>query len=446
MFDLLVKGGLVASASGLANRALAISDGTVRAVLSEGEPPPAHTVLNAAGMIILPGLVDAHVHFRDPGLTHKEDFASGSRAAAAGGVTTVMVMPTDVPFTGTPEDFSAKRSIGEAHSYVDFALQAGLAPSNVQHVAALAELGAVSFEHFLADLPAPLVNQSAADLAVCLEAVREVAGIAGVTPGDASLHRYFQDLADRRFGGDRRGHAFSRPPAAEALGVATALIVADMTEARLHLRQISCQASVAVLSACRSHQVTAEVTPHNLLLDEAVLIALGPAAKVAPPLRSRTDVEAMQKALADRVIDIVATDHAPHAPAEKAAGLDDIRKAPGGFAGVQTLLLTMLRMIDDGLLDYPRLVEVCAEGPARAFGLAPRKGSLGVGSDADFVVVHPNGPMVIRNEDQLSNAKSTPFDGLAVSATPISTYLRGRMIMQNGRVVEPPFGRFLAPT
>jgi dihydroorotase len=202
---------------------------------------------------------------------------------------------------------------------------------------------------------------------------------------------------------------------------------------------------VDILHMRDSDFVTSEVTPHNLLLDEADFVRLGPVAKVMPPLRPRTDVDAVQKALSEGTIDIVATDHAPHTPDEKAAGQGDIHKAPGGIAGAQTFLPVMMRLVDDGLLDFARLVEVCAAAPARMFSLFPRKGALDVGSDADFVVVDPKRPMVIRNDNQLSKAAATPFDGLAVSATPVSTYLRGIPIVQDGKVVGRPLGRFLAP-
>ena len=142
---------------------------------------------------------------------------------------------------------------------------------------------------------------------------------------------------------------------------------------------------------------------------------------------------------------MVATDHAPHAPDEKAAGLEDIWKAPGGFPGVQTFLPLMLRLVADGALTYPRLVEACCEAPARTFGLFPRKGMLRAGSDADFVIIDPAKPMTIRNADQLSKARLVPFDGLEIPATPILTCVRGSVVMRDGTLAGAPRGRFVAP-
>jgi dihydroorotase len=442
MLDLLVGRGLVIDEGGVREESLAIEGGRVVATIAHGEEPPAREVVDATGKMVLPGLIDSHVHFREPGLTHKEDFSTGTLAAAAGGVTTVMVMPTDNPFTLTPADFSAKRALAEGRTYVDFALQAGLGPAR-EHVVELADLGAISFEIFMSDLPAELLTGSAADMILSLEAVRDVGGVAGITPGDDSVYRQAKHAAHLEHGGNPRAFLQSRPPEAEALGVAQACIAAECTAARVHLRQISCALSVSVLQALRCKTVTAEVTPHNLLLDEDDFLRLGPVAKVAPPLRTPHDRDAVRRALAVGALDVIATDHAPHHPDEKAAGLYDIWKAPGGFPGVQTFLPLMLHLIEQGVLDYPGLVRSCCANPARLFGLYPRKGALKIGSDADLVIVDPQRPMTIRNEDQLSKMQQTPFEGLRIAARPVMAFLRGRLIMRDGRPAGLAVGRFV---
>jgi dihydroorotase len=149
--------------------------------------------------------------------------------------------------------------------------------------------------------------------------------------------------------------------------------------------------------------------------------------------------------MAAGVLDVIATDHAPHHPDEKARGADDIWKGPGGFPGVQTFLPLMLRLVGEGVLDYPRLVRTCCATPARLFGLYPRKGCLQVGSDADFVIVDPSRPMTIRNQDQLSKARDVPFDGMTAPAAPVLACLRGTAIMRNGTAVGPPTGQFVSP-
>ncbi|MGH7266964.1 MAG: dihydroorotase, partial [Candidatus Rokuibacteriota bacterium] len=189
-----------------------------------------------------------------------------------------------------------------------------------------------------------------------------------------------------------------------------------------------------------SPRVSAETTPHNLLLTEDELDRQGPFAKVTPPLRPAADLEACWGALRDGTVDIVATDHAPHLPAEKEAGRADIWKAPGGFPGLQTLLPLMLNEVARGRLTLVDLVALCAERPARLFRLYPRKGALEPGSDADLVLVDPAREALIENEAQLSRARVTPFAGWRVRGWPVATLLRGRVVMRDGKVTGVPAG------
>jgi dihydroorotase len=442
MLDLLIRRGRVVDETGEGVRSIGIAGGQIVALIADGAEPAARETIDASGHLMLPGLVDSHVHFREPGLTHKEDFHSGSLAAAAGGVTTVMVMPTDDPFTLTAENFAAKRALATGKMYVDFALQAGLGPDRSQ-VRALADAGAISFEIFMSDLPPTLLVEDAAELVASLEAVRDVSGIAGVTPGNNSLYRRAAERARQAYGTTLAAFPASRPPEAEALGVAGACLAATLSGAQIHLRQISCAASLAALAALRGPTVTTEVTPHNLTLTEADYLCLGPVAKIAPPLRSPADVAALRRALTDGVLDVIATDHAPHHPDEKAAGLTDIWKAPGGFPGVQTFLPVMLKLVADGAINYPTLVRLCCAAPARRFGLYPRKGALQIGSDADVVIIDPHRPMTVQNAQQISKARNVPFDGLVVPATPLLACLRGQVIMRDGHPVGPALGEFV---
>lgn len=444
MFDLLIRGGSVVTAASIERKSLGILGGRIAARLDPGEPAEAVATIDASGQLVLPGLVDAHVHFREPGLVHKEGFASGSRAAAAGGVTTVMVMPTDKPMTTTPELFAAKRELASGVCHVDYALQTGLGP-DTRHVRALAESGAISFEIFMADLGPPLVVERTSDLLACLAAVRDVGGIAGLTPGDDSVVQPLAAAAQAADPTDRLGFIRSRPPVAEAVGVARASVAVWDLGVRAHIRQMSCAMSIAVLRALRSETLSAEVTPHNLLLEEQELLRQGPVAKVVPPLRLRLDLEAARVGLVEGTIDIVATDHAPHLPDEKKTGESDIWQAPGGFPGVQTFLPLMLRLVGEGVLTYPQLVRACCEAPARLFGLYPRKGTLQLGADADVVIVDPNRPFEIRNEAQESKARLTPFHQWTAPATHTLALLRGHIIMRNGRPEGPPTGHFVGP-
>ena len=444
LLDVVIEGGLIISPQGIEAGSIAIHDGKVAAIAAPGESVDARERIDVSGCIILPGLVDAHVHFREPGLTHKEDFGSGTRAAAVGGVTTVMVMPTDKPMTTTPELFAEKRAMGERSAHVDFALQAGLGP-DTSHVRRLCDLGAVSFEIFLADLPPPMLVASGEELLRCLQGLADTNRVAGITPGDDSIVAAHSNADATGRAESRRAFLASRPAVAEALGIARACVVAAAVKARIHIRQVSAASSVDLLRALKSASVSAEVTPHNLLLVAEETLRRGPIAKVVPPLRSPADLASVQAALREGVIDLVATDHAPHLPEEKALGEENLAKAPGGFPGVQTLLPLMLGLVEQKVIDYPRLVAACCEAPARLFGLFPAKGALRPGSDADLVVIDPRRPFQIRNEDQLSRARLTPFDGWRAPASQVLTMLRGTVIARGLELTSARMGRFVCP-
>lgn len=446
MLDLVVRGGDVVTPEGTRRASIAVAGGTIRDVVDgDGDGLAAAREIDARGKLVIPGVIDAHVHFRDPGLTHKEDFVSGSRAAALGGVTSVMVMPTDVPPTLTADELSQKREAIEGRSYVDFALQAAVGP-DASTVPALAEAGAISFEFFLADMADGMRLDDDAKLLEAFEAVRETGLVAGVSPGSHALHALFAARAKAAHGGSRAAWLASRPPLAEAMGVARAVLTARHARARVHIRQTSTAASVAVLAAHRGPDVTAEATPHNLLLDDGALHRIGPVAKIAPPLRDPSDVAAMVAALGEGIVTMVATDHAPHSAEEKAKGETDIWAAPGGFPGVQTMLPLTMILVSRGAIGVADLVRVLCEAPARTFGLWGRKGAVAKGFDADLAILDPARPFTIRNADQASKAGLTPFDGTECPATPVATVLRGAVVMEDGAVVGAPAGRFLAPS
>lgn len=443
MFDLVVAGGEVVDATGVRQADLGITAGKVGTVLGRGEwGEAARVVIDARGLLVFPGLVDAHVHLREPGLVHKEGFFTGTQAAAAGGVTTVMVMPTDNPFTLTPAEFTAKRSLAEGQCHVDFALQAGLGP-DLSQVAALHALGAVSFEIFMADMPASLQIDDDNLLRDALKSVAAVGAIVGITPGSDAIVRPLTAACQD----DPRPSAFirSRPGAAEAVGVARAAVLAAESGTRTVFRQVSCAASLsAYRHLCAHAPIYGEAMIHNLMLDESEIERQGPVAKVVPPLRPKADVAALREALRDGALHFVATDHAPHLPAEKEPGHANIWKAPGGFPGLQTLLPMMLQAESEGLVDLPAIARLCAEAPARLFGLYPRKGTLEPGADADLVLVERT-PSVIDAAEQFSKARLTPFAGRRVPGRVVATYLRGEPVFERGKIVGTPRGEFLRP-
>jgi dihydroorotase len=437
VFDTIITGGTVINADGERSADLAIKDGRIWALLASGETASARTMFDASGCYLLPGLVDAHAHLREPGLTQKEDFDSGTRAAALGGVTTILDMPTDEPWTATPQQLSAKMVLAEGRIHVDVGFEVVLG-KDLSALEELEALAPVSFELFTADVPEGFLFPTIDAVTEALRRLSTGPTLVGISPGDQSI---LLGSSGRNQDGSIADFLASRPPLAEANGIARALLAAASTDARIHIRQIS---SALGLSAWRRLRdmadATVETTPQNLFFTAADYETLGADLKGSPPLRGDRDVEALRAALREGLIDIVSTDHAPHSPAEKSSAYPGFADIPGGMPGLQTLLQVMLKLVDDKLIGLTDLVRMCARNPAIRFGLGKSKGMIAPGYDADVLVVDPSQTSRISNVEQATRAGYTPFEGWEATSQLARVFLRGNEIVQNGRLIGGPQG------
>ncbi|MDX8495114.1 dihydroorotase family protein [Mesorhizobium sp. VK22B] len=440
MFETLIHGATVVNAEGPSRWDVGIANGKVSAVIAAGKAAEARTVIDAAGCLLLPGLVDAHAHLREPGLTHKEDFASGTHAAALGGVTTVLDMPTDEPWTATPEQFADKMKMAQGRIHVDVGLQA-VVSRDLSRIAGLLDLSPVSFELFTADVPDAFLFASLDAVAEVLKAFGEAGTLIGISPGDQSI---LSGSTERDRSGSIAAFLDSRSPVAEAGGIARALVAAASTGTKIHIRQINSELGVETWRRLRGiADASVETTPQSLFFTADDYQTQGANLKASPPLRSSRDVEALRAALSGGLIDIVATDHAPHSPVEKTAPHAAFADIPGGMPGLQTLLATMLKLVDDGLIALPDLVRMCARNPAERFGLGRRKGRIAAGYDADLLILDSRQSSSISNAEQVSRAAYTPFDGWTVGARLTNVFLRGREIVRAGKLIGPTFGNIV---
>lgn len=437
MFDLVLRGATVVEAGGTLHADLCVSDGRVSALLSPETPATAQVERRVDGCYLLPGLVDAHVHLRDPGLTHKEDFESGTRAAAAGGVTTLLDMPTDDPWTDSVESYLDKQRLAAGRLHVDVGLQIALR-RDADDLRALRALDPVSVEVFTADVPEAYLHDTQASLMHALKLLKPLEILTCVSPGDQSL---LEAVAK----GGIDAFMASRPPLAEASGIAKAILAAAEAKTRIHIRQTNSALGLATFRRMRGFaDVSIETTPQCLLFTADDYAELGADIKASPPMRSAEDRDALLGALREGLIDIVATDHAPHSRAEKKAHYDAFADIPGGMPGVQTLLATMLHFVDRGDIDLPALVRMCSTNPAQRFGIGNRKGTLAQGRDADILVLDPRLHTHVSHAEQLSRAGYTPFDGMQVSGRLTTVFLRGAPIYEEGqRIVPSPTGKII---
>ncbi len=370
--------------------------------------------LDAGGRLLLPGAIDAHVHFREPGFSHKETWSTGSRSGAAGGVTTVVDQPNTDPPTVDGPAFDRKAGLAEA-SLVDYGINGGVTPDwdpDAMFDRPLFALGEV----FLADS----TGEMGIDADLFRTATRRAAS-EGVTvtvhAEDAGL---FDDALARERPDDPDAWSVYRRAAAEASAVEQACRVGDETGATIHIAHTSTPAGIDAASEAGA---TCEVTPHHLLLSREDLPDLGTHGRMNPPLRSESRREGVYERVADGTVDVVATDHAPHTLAEKDA---PVWEAPSGVPGVETMVPLLLFEAQEGRLGYERVRDLVAANPAEVFDL-PRKGRIREGYDADLALYDVDDPRAIRGEDLHSKCEWTPFEGRQ-GVFPEVTMVRGSVV------------------
>lgn len=381
--------------------------------------------IDARGRLILPGAIDAHVHFRDPGATYKEDWESGSVSAAAGGVTTVVDQPNTDPRTLDARSFDLKLDLARHGSVVDFCINGG--PGEIEE---LVSAGATAIGEIFA------YEHSDQEMQRILERTGAAGALATIHAEDGEVIR--DESAPLAQIHEPEVYSRARPAAAEALAIEKALAWSD----RLHICHISTGRGLELVAGARKlgKNVTCEVTPHHLLLNVKDYRSQGSFVKMNPPLRLHEDNDALWGGLRAGRVDILASDHAPHLPEEKR---DDIWEAPAGVPGVETLLPLMLFSVRRNLLSLDRLVDALSVRPAEIFGLAS-KGRIEVGMDADLVIADPRNVRVIRADRLHSRADWTPFEGQQ-AIFPEMTIVRGGVVFHEDLEARPGYGRLQSP-
>jgi dihydroorotase len=441
--DLVIDGGTIVTPDAEYRASIAIKDGLIHAIGVAEAMPKAKETLDATGLHILPGAIDVHVHFRDPGYPQKEDFASGTAAAAFGGVTTVFDMPNTLPTIATPEALAAKHKIAAEKAYVDYGLYAVLGEDSIEHVHALIETGIIGFKLYMGNtfgrIPSPTTG-------AMLEAFEVVAP----TGKRISLHAETNSIMERRESRLRAAgrtepiaHLAARPAVVAVEAVARAAILAEWTGARIHVLHISSAAELRPLAEAKARgvEITGETCPHYLLLSETDYDKFGGIVRVNPPVREASNRQPLWDALMDGTVDMIATDHAPHTREEKTR--NDIWTVDCGFPGVETQMPLMLTEINRGRATIQDYVRWSAESPAKIWGLYPRKGAITVGSDGDIAIVDLNRTWTIDDASIQSRSKVSPWHGRQATALPIHTIVRGRFVMRDRILQENArgFGR-----
>ena len=442
--DFAIINGLLVDSKSIYPGVLYIREGKIVGITQAPENHPSE-VIDAHGLYILPGAIDGHVHMMDPGYTEREDFITGTRAAARGGVTTVIDHHRTEPQVFGAKELLGKKEYLKTRSIVDFGLLGGLSLTNLGNLRGLWEAGALGFKGFTCELH-EADALGIGNLMEILQEIRKFNGIALFHCEDDSLLKKTEERLRKQGRKDPLSVSEWRSPEAEELAVRALIYAARKTGARVAVAHTSLPSLVLEQAAARAQGVCiyTETCAQYLYLTEEDLKAKGPFAKFTPPPRKKEEVEKMGWCLAQGLIDMVNSDHCPYPRSDKEAGLEDIWRAPFGIPGVETAVSILLDGVAAGKWTLSQVVEVRSEKPAMIYGLAGQKGFLRLGNDADLIFVDLKRKRRLDDTQILSKCGWTPYHGKEMTGDVALTMVRGKVVMREGKVIgEPGWGRFI---
>jgi dihydroorotase len=429
-YDLIVRGGTIVNQDGVGERDLGVRAGRIAALGELGRAGAAE-IVDARGLHVLPGVIDSHVHFREPGAEHKEDLETGSRAAIMGGITAIFEMPNTKPETTTAEALADKLRRAEGRMHCDHAFWVGATHDNIADLPELERLpGAAGIKVFMGSSTGDLLVEDDASVAAILaRAGRRVAFHSEDEPR-------LRARAGERREGDLASHAVWRDAETAILCTRRLIRLAREAGALIHVLHVSTADEMAFLAGHKDI-ASVEATPHHLTFSDADYGRLGTLIQMNPPVRAASHREALWRGIADGTVDTIGSDHAPHGREEKA---EPYPLSPSGMPGVQTLGPVLLDAVARGRLSIERFVDLTSAGPARLFCIAG-KGRIAAGYDADLTLVDLTRRMNIRDDWIASRCGWTPYNGVTVTGWPVATVVRGRLVMRDGELVGPGAGR-----
>ncbi len=446
--DLYLKNARVVTEDEIFHGGVLVEGEKISGLVRDDCPVEASQVIDLREKLLLPGVVDAHVHFNEPGREHWEGYQTGSRAAAAGGVTTIMDMPLNAtPPTINRALLAQKREVVCDQSVVDFANWGGLVDNNLDDLAGMHQDGVIGFKAFASNSGVDFARLDDDLLYAGLQKMAELGNVIGLHAENEYVTRYLAGQMQKSGRTDRASWYQSRPPETELETIQRAIFWARATGGNLQVVHVSIAEGLKAIHQAKSEgvHVTAETCPHYLFFDHQDFERIGPAAKCAPPIRSRENVEAMWQCVLEGMVDTIGSDHSPCTWGEKEKGMENIWKAWGGISGLQTMLPVLLSEgVHKRRLPLPVLMQLLAANPARLFGVYPQKGAIQVGADADLVVVDLEKEWTLAADQLFYKNKHSAYVGCSFKGQVERTMLRGKTIYLDGEVtVEPGYGRLL---
>jgi len=443
MSSLLIKNGTLVLEDKTTHADALIEDGKITKI-AKNITATTDEVVDAQGRFVLPGVVDAHAHIGDPNFTQREDFKSGTQAAAAGGVTTIVDMVLKTP-VDSPQAVKEKIDRGTRQGIVDFSLHAGMMnSSNLANVEALTQLGIYSFKAFMC---APYLIDKGT-LEALMKETAQFRAITNVHAEDEELTQQLTAKLKRANRVDPIAHNESRPNAVEEKAIKDAVGIARATRSKLHISHMSTSEGVHLIASAKREKVnvTAETCPHYLSLTRADVLKLGPYLKMNPPLKTEADVLALWRGLANGTVDMITSEHAPGEADEKETGWENIWDAWSGIPSIETMLpIVLSEGVNKGRITIGKAAKVLSENPARRFGLYPKKGHIAVGADGDFVIVDLSMEKKVKASDLHYKVGWTPYEGWIFKGWPTVTILRGQVVAKEGQILAKEGSARFAP-
>ena len=428
-FDCILVNGTVVNHDGVGPRDIGIREGRI-AEIGALSGASAGERVDCRGLHILPGVIDSQVHFREPGLAHKEDLETGSRAAVLGGVTTVFEMPNTDPLTTNAEALADKLRRARGRMHCDFAFWVGGAHDNVADIPDLERLpGAAGIKVFMGSSTGRLLVADDEGVLAILKKTRRRAAFH--SEDEARLN----ERKALRVSGDPSSHPVWRDEIAALRSTERLIRLAREARAHVHVLHISTGEEMEFLAGAKD-VASCEATPHHLTLSAADYARLGAKLQMNPPVRELEHRDAIWRGLQQGVVDVLGSDHAPHTLEEKARPYPE---SPSGMTGVQTLVPIMLTHVNAGRLSLERFVDLTSAGPQRLFGVVG-KGRIAAGYDADLTIVDMKRSETIRDSWIASRSRWTPYDGKMVTGWPVGTIVRGRRVTWEGELTAPSTG------
>ncbi len=456
-FDTVIMNGDVVTERGVEAVEVAIRDGQIAALLARGIPFESAETIDAAGQYVIPGAVDIHFHCRAPAYPGRGDFATETRAAAAGGVTTIFEMPISKPCCATGAIFRARKALGEANAYVNFGLYGAPGLLDRKEIDEMVAEGAIGWKIFMTAAPPGrddefegLCLPHVDGLYQAMQMVAETGLVCAVHAEDNALLEWHTAKLQAAHRTDIFAHGESRPPHVEALAIATLLTLNESVGMNLHIVHVSSKEALDVFRRFKrtGSTASAETCPHYLFFTEDDLNRVGPYAKINPPLRKQADVDALWEGLHDNTLMAVTTDHSPFTLEEKERARTDIWRTPPGAPGVEELVLGMMDAALTGRIDVEKAVRLISTNGAKRYGIYPQKGVIAVGSDADITCYDPSQTTTISQDMLFSKAKACDklYDGRTFQGKVRRTIVNGKTVFVDGRIVgEAGWGKFVRP-